>query len=395
MIPRTLPPVHSPLPLRALASGALAALAPGPFDARVESLVRGGYGPAGLLFTDSGTSALRLALEGLNAVGRPGPVALPAYSCYDVATAAVGAGVDVLLYDLDPETLSPDPDSLRRTLELGAVGVVVVHLYGVPVEMERAGRIVRDGDAVLIEDAAQGAGGRYFGRPLGSLGSLGVLSFGRGKGITGGRGGLLLANDEVGQEVVRAVERRAGHRRAGIAPLAASAAQWLLGRPGLYGLPLAVPWLGLGETRYRPPEPPGSLPRAASGVLAITLRLADPAARVRRAHAARLLARLEETERLRPVRPPDSGTPGWLRLPVVAGDGRVAGGVIPAGRRLGVMPGYPATLDRLPPLRGAIGVSTAPHPGAERLAGGLLTLPTHGRLRESDLERLEAWLAAL
>ena len=44
-------------------------------------------------------------------------------------------------------------------------------------------------------------------------------------------------------------------------------AQWLLGRPGVYGLPAAIPWLGLGETRYRDPQTPSRMTRAAASLL--------------------------------------------------------------------------------------------------------------------------------
>ena len=67
--------------------------------------------PRELLLTDSGTSALALALQRA-ARERPGPAALPAFCCYDIATAADVAGVPFVLYDVDPETLGPDPASL-------------------------------------------------------------------------------------------------------------------------------------------------------------------------------------------------------------------------------------------------------------------------------------------
>jgi dTDP-4-amino-4,6-dideoxygalactose transaminase len=90
-------------------------------------------------------------------------VALPGYTCYDVATAAVGADARILLYDLDPETLAPDWGSLERTLEAGAGVVVLAPLYGYPFDWSAGEALAARHDAILVEDAAQGAGGTWRG----------------------------------------------------------------------------------------------------------------------------------------------------------------------------------------------------------------------------------------
>ncbi|MFI5235116.1 MAG: DegT/DnrJ/EryC1/StrS family aminotransferase, partial [Gemmatimonadales bacterium] len=145
------------------------------------------------VLTGSGTQALELAIHAVASPTRTtGPVALPAYGCFDIATAAVGARRPLALYDLDPDTLGPDPDSLRRAFACGATSAVVVSLYGLPPEWDAVSRCAADAGATLIEDAAQGAGGSWHGSPLGALAEVSVLSFGRGKGWTGGAGGALL-----------------------------------------------------------------------------------------------------------------------------------------------------------------------------------------------------------
>ena len=215
---RAVPPVHSPITLAAVASG-LAAMTGGAARARAEvteALTRS-FAPRSLLLTDSGTTALTLALRAAATLA-PGPAALPAYCCYDIATAADGAGAEVLLYDLDPETLGPDFASLEYVLAQGARTVVVVHLYGIPLDLPAVQRRLDRYRAVLIEDAAQGAGAVCGGRPLGSIGAFGVLSFGRGKGITGGRGGALLANDERAATALATV-------RGGLGPARTSASE--------------------------------------------------------------------------------------------------------------------------------------------------------------------------
>src|SRR5437899_1804453 len=82
-------------------------------------------------------------------------VALPAYTCYDVATAAVAVDARIALYDVDPATLAPDMASLTATLAEGARIVVVAPLYGVPVDWDAIEQCVRTFGAVAVEDAAQ------------------------------------------------------------------------------------------------------------------------------------------------------------------------------------------------------------------------------------------------
>ena len=91
-----------------------------PALAAARALVSRWFGSRDVLLTDSGTSALALALR-MAVAARPDrpTVALPAWACYDLATAADAADVGVVLYDLDPATLGPDWASLDRALSAG------------------------------------------------------------------------------------------------------------------------------------------------------------------------------------------------------------------------------------------------------------------------------------
>ena len=387
-------PVYSPLTLGALGAGVLAAFGAGQARRRVDQALRAHYAPHGLLLTDSGTSALALALQ-LAVAERPGPVALPAYCCYDVATAVDAAGVPFLLYDLDPATLGPDEASLRAALAAGAGTVVVAHLYGVPVDVPAVEALVRSAGAVLIEDAAQGAGASVGGRPAGTLGRYGILSFGRGKGVTGGRGGALLANAPDAAIRVAEVNTLERAPRDFLRDLIALLAQWALARPALYGIPLAVPWLRLGETVYRSPTPPKAVPAFVLGVLGRTWALAGAEAETRRRHARRLLECFSSGGALRRVAVPQCAESGYLRLP-----GLVAESAMPPVRRadvraLGIWPGYPASLADLRGFGERCRNRGDALPGARALAASLVTLPTHSRLSDRDLAALETWITKL
>lgn len=388
--------VHSPLPPRALLSGVAAALTGGRAALRgVTETLGKRHGARGVLLTDSGTSALTLAFRAV-AGEHPGrPVALPAYCCYDVATAAAGAEVPVLLYDLEPETLGPDPDSLREAVDAGAAAIVVAHLYGVPVDLSPVLDLAAEAGVPVVEDAAQAAGATYRGRALGSFGSVSVLSFGRGKGTTGGGGGALLAHDERGAEWVRRASAVLPERRArGLRRLPGLVGQWLFGRPELYGIPAALPFLHLGETVYRDPSPPGRMSALSAGTLAVTLGEQEAELDARRAHASRLAGIVASLDGVVTVRPPRRSTPGHLRLPVLA-EGlladRLAGD---EARRAGVARGYPRPLDRLAAMEDLCLNRATARPGAEELSTRLFTLPVHSRLDDAGLRRLEAVLGA-
>jgi dTDP-4-amino-4,6-dideoxygalactose transaminase len=346
------------------------------------------FHPAELALVDSGTTALALAFR-LAAARRPGqPMLLPAWGCYDLATAADAADVPVLLYDLDPATLGPEWDSLERALRAEPAAVVAAHFYGLPVDLARISELIGATGPVLIEDAAQGAGGWVGGRRLGAIGALSVLSFGRGKGMTGGKGGALLANDPAWASQVGRFSFPA--RRGSASEAVALVAQWALTRPSLYGLPARMPWLGLGETVYHPPHSAGPLTALAAGTLDVTIRLTDQEADQRRAHADWLIESLGASA-IRPCAPPAGSRPGWLRLPL-----RLGGLADPAPadrlvRSLGIYPGYPLSLADLAGFAPRLVAPKEPVPGARELARRLVTLPTHGAVTQRDLERLRAW----
>ena len=149
--------------------------------ASVDSELRRQFAASECVLTDSGTSALVLALRML--LPKNGVVALPGYGCVDITSAVQYAGVKARLYDIDPRTLSPDLDSLQRAIQRGVDAVLVAHYYGYPADMAGVRALTSRAGIPVLEDAAQAASGSLDGQPLGSLGDVSILSFGRGKGL--------------------------------------------------------------------------------------------------------------------------------------------------------------------------------------------------------------------
>ena len=380
------PPVLSPVGPRTLFAGiaAVSGFAPST-RAAVRAQLCNRFDAIDCLLTDSGTSALVLAMRALAPSG--GVVALPGYACIDLTAAAVKAGVTVRLYDLDPATLAPDLDSLRAALARGVDAVVIAHLYGYPADMQAVRALAAEHGVPIIEDAAQGAGGTLGGVRLGSFGDLVVLSFGRGKGLSGGSGGALLARTPALAEALDAMEGRLAPAMRGERDLVTLGAQWVLGRPSLYRLPASVPALALGEMVYHPAGEPAAIATTAVGVLAAALRLDEGEVRARRARAATLLAAVESSPSFAAIAPVPDGIPGYLRVAVMD----VRGGRRPAPH-LGAVRGYPLTLEQHEPLRPILAGGERAGKGAEALRDTLFTLPAHSRVSEADVRRLRDWL---
>lgn len=374
-------PVHSPIPAAGLvAAGAAAVTGRRAALRRTAAALRKEFATPRVLLTDSGTSALVAALR--LGVGKGGVVAVPGYTCFDVAAAVRFARVKARLYDVDPKTLSPDLESLDAALSRGAKAVLVTHLYGYPANMPAIAELARRHGVLVIEDAAQGIGATYDGRPLGSFGDLSVLSFGRGKGVTAGRGGALLVNASRFDSEAEAAAAALGTPSHGWSDLVLGVAQWALGRPWLYGIPASIPSLHLGETTYRKAHEPRSMSAAAAALVSRAPRELTGRTRI----ATILHRAVEEGGDIASIAVSPNARPSYLRYVIVD-----------SGRRspsadIGILRGYPCSLANLDPMRPALCETDVALPGADCLVKSLFTLPTHGLVRGADLEIAIEWL---
>lgn len=384
---RRLPPVYSPVSMTSVLRGAGAAIGLGRAAGEdVGPRLARAFDALDAILTDSGTSALVLALRSV--VSANAPVALPAYACIDLIAAAVRASVRVMLYDLDPDTLSPDPDSVRAVLSRGAQALVVVPLYGYAPDMSQLLALATEHGVPVIEDAAQSAGGTIDGRRLGSFGDVTVLSFGRGKGTTAGAGGALLLRRPRDLAKADAMHKPLAQPAGGVRELVVLGAQWLLARPELYEIPASIPALRLGEMVYHPANEPSAMSRAARSVLRDALTMDNAEIATRRAHA-HALSTASLRGRFVPIREALGSSPGYLRLALLDPESTFA-----EDPSLGVLRGYPITLDEHQEARPLLLERPVTIHGARALRDRLFTVPTHSRVGPRDLDRLCQWLGA-
>lgn len=175
----------------------------GPFVARFESAMAKMVGRRHGIAVCNGTVALEAAVAALGL--KPGDqVVMPTFTIISCAAAVVRRGCLPVLVDSDPLTWNLDVDKLRARLkdeiELkqnnSIKAIMVVHIYGLPVDMDPLIEIANRYGLKIIEDAAQMHGQTYKGRPCGSFGELSTFSFYPNKHITTGEGGMVLTDDE-------------------------------------------------------------------------------------------------------------------------------------------------------------------------------------------------------
>ena len=382
-------PVYSPITAPALrrVAGRLLRSAD-EVEARLSARLAQEYDAEAVQLFGSGTQALQVALRVALRRVEGSLVALPSFTCFDVGAAAVAVGARIVLYDIDPATLAPDLESLTRCLQGGARVVVVTPLYGCPVNWQVIEEVVGRFGALAIEDAAQGHGARWRMRPVGSMGVISVLSFGRGKGWTGGSGGALLLRGNGSRQGLEPQSREVTRPSEELRTLLLLTAQWMFGRPRVYGLPAGVPWLKLGETVYRDASSPRPITRCAATCLEALYAAAAREAEARRANAAAMLVALNGGRRLQAVRPVPDAVPGFLRLPVRLPSGLAGFRNPKRALSLGIAPSYPSVLGAIPQVRARLEAGSRCWPGGEELSRNLFTAPTHSLLSLSERDEL-------
>jgi len=157
----------------------------------------------------SGTAAIHLALI-LLGVKAGDEVIASSFTFSASINPIVYLGATPVLVDSEPYTWNMDPDLLEQALkELRAQSsehrvkaIIIVHLYGMPANLDEIMAIANKYEIPVIEDAAEALGSRYKGKPVGSTGKFGVLSFNGNKIITTSGGGALISDD--GKLIARA-----------------------------------------------------------------------------------------------------------------------------------------------------------------------------------------------
>lgn len=344
--------LQEPLAARWAEQVASAGFVGGPEVARFEESFAQYLGAAGCVGVANGTDALVVALRALGLA--PGDeVIVPAFTFVATGSAVALAGGVPVFADVEPETLNLDASSLKARITDRTKGVIGVHLFGRPFDVEAVGRVCRRHGLWLIEDAAQAHGAAIGGQKVGTFGDLGSFSFYPTKNLGAfGDAGAVVGNDS---ELLDRVRRIANHGRT---------EHYLHGELGLNS----------------------RLDALQAAVLNLRLPELDFANQRRREIAGRYLEALDGVEGVDLLRDPPGTEPVYHQFTLLT-DRRDALREHLADKGVGSVVFYPIPLHRQPAL-----APYAPEdlalPVSERSAERVLSLPMFPELDDREVEKV-------
>ena len=166
----------------------------GPYVTRFEAEFAQMCGTRHAISVCNGTAALHVALIGLDV--RPGDeVLVPSLTYIATANAVRYVGAEPVFVDVDPDTWCIDPKKLEAAVTRRTRGIIPVHAYGHPADMDAINGFAAVHGLWVLEDAAEAHLARYKGRPAGSLSPVATFSFYGNKVFTAGEGGALTLDD--------------------------------------------------------------------------------------------------------------------------------------------------------------------------------------------------------
>jgi len=178
-------------------------LTQGPKTLEFENLVARYLGVEHVIATTSATTALHLAMV-LLGIGPGDEVILPSFTFPATANVVLQQGAVPVLADIDLSTFNLSMDSVTAKVTPRTRAVIVVHLFGLPADMDALLAVTRPRGIPIVEDAACALGARYYGRLCGTLGDIACFSFHPRKIVTTGEGGMVItSNPEYGRRARR------------------------------------------------------------------------------------------------------------------------------------------------------------------------------------------------
>lgn len=161
------------------------------FEEKMSATVGRKYGIA----VSNGTAALEVAVQALG-IGKGDEVIMPAFTIISCAMAVTKLGAVPVLVDCDSYTWNMNVDEIEAKITDKTRAIMAVHLYGLPVEMNKILELAKKYHLKVIEDAAEMHGQTYCDKPCGSFGDISTFSFYPNKHITTGEGGMVVTDDE-------------------------------------------------------------------------------------------------------------------------------------------------------------------------------------------------------
>jgi perosamine synthetase len=176
----------------------------GPFVRKLEEGFAARLGRRHGVAVCNGSAALDVAVAALG-LGPGDEVILPTFTIISCAAAIVRSGATPVLVDCEGDTWNTTANRIAERITPRTKAIMIVHIYGLPVDMDPVLALAQRYGLQIIEDAAEMHGQTYKGRPCGSLGDVSTFSFYPNKLVTTGEGGMVLTDDSSTAERCRAL----------------------------------------------------------------------------------------------------------------------------------------------------------------------------------------------
>ena len=193
----------------------------GPEVSELEQKIASYIGTKHAIGVSSGTDALALSLRALAIKNKAQEywdkedlIITTPFTFTATGDAILRAGATSLFVDIDPDTFNIDPEQVKLAIEKygnNVVGVISVHLYGQPANMDEIIKIAKENNLFVVEDCAQSFGAKWDGRLTGSFGDTGCFSFFPSKNLGGfGDGGMITTDGDELAEIIRMLRKHGG-----------------------------------------------------------------------------------------------------------------------------------------------------------------------------------------
>lgn len=336
----------------------------------------------------TGKAGLYVILKTLAGLSNRRKVIIPAYTCPVVAASIVKAELKVVLCDISPLSFDYDLEQLNRLIDEDTLAVIMVHLFGIPVESEKISKTAAKKGVYIIEDSAQFAKGTNNG--YSSLkGDIAFYSLGRGKNINTGGGGVIVTDNKEYADKARLILNN-GHnqnRLSGFSSFLQLLAYKIFISPSLYFIPQNLPFLGLGKTIYSTDFKISHLSSFQARLGISMLEKLNELNKSLREKALFYRNELMNIEGISTIDDRDENI--YLRFPIFIKDEIKREKIYREARRqgLGITKMYPEPLDRIGELKPHLS-NVESYPNAERISKSILTLPNHYLVKEKDMIRI-------
>ena len=388
-----LPPAGTPITGSELFRIAKASLS-GSADDIFERAIKAHTAACSCFLLSSGRASLAIALQALAQLydGKKNEVVIPAYTCFTVPASAAKSHLKMRIVDIDPMTLDFDFRKLSEIDLSRTAAIVGCNLLGILDNWSKLRSIASANGAFLIDDAAQALGARSEFGIAGTMGDVGIFSFGRGKNLSLYSGGAIITSNERISSVISHMMAKIPRPSifSELATLAKIVMYSVLINPRVYWLPASIPFLGLGKTIYDPGFDIGGLGVVRRHAGRILLDKLDSINMRRRENARKLAIIANEGDRFRIPGYCEPNIPAYRRLPVLCATKAIRDNAIRELQRNGISASsmYPSTVRQISGIEEHLASDEVDYPGAQTVVDRMLVLPTHPMLADSDIQKI-------